>query len=87
MFPSASRKPTSTSLDREEGSPRVRVAMLRQLGPALIVVVLCIVATYFVPALEAARPWTPGDPIPGWNLLGRPFEGEAALEQDRKSVV
>ncbi len=55
----------------------MQLEMLRQLGPAMAVVVMCVVATYVVPALKFARPWTPEDPAVFWNLLGRPFETEA----------
>ena len=60
-------------------------AMLRQIGPAMITVVACLVAVYVVPGLERFRPWTEGDPVPFWNLVGRAFEDtEAAQEQQER---
>lgn len=47
---------------------------LGHVGPALVTLVLCVAATYLIPGLGFARPWVPGDPVPFWNLLGRPFE-------------
>ncbi|MEM6296442.1 MAG: GDSL-type esterase/lipase family protein [Myxococcota bacterium] len=62
--------------------------MLRQVGPAMATVAACVVATYLVPQLEFARPWTPGEPVPFWNLIGRPFEAEAiAAEEERAEEV
>jgi lysophospholipase L1-like esterase len=88
VFPSASPKRAPSVLDEPDASPRVRIAMLRQVGPAMLVIVIAIVATYLVPALHAARPWTPGDPVPGWNLFGRPFEGPAQVaRQERVAKV
>src|SRR5688572_9019989 len=52
---------------------------------AMITLVFCIVATYVVPALHFARPWTSADPVPFWNIIGREIlgEGEAAeVEQE-----
>ncbi len=42
----------------------------------MLTVIMMIAATYMIPGLEWARPWTPGDPVPFWNLLGREFLGE-----------
>ena len=62
--------------------------MLRQVGPAMATVAACVIATYLVPQLEFARPWTPGEPVPFWNLIGRPFEAEAiAAEEERAEEV
>lgn len=63
---------------------RPRWSTLGPIGPALIVVVAGIIAAYTAPALEFARPWKPGDPVPFWNLLGRPFEGAAMEEKEER---
>jgi lysophospholipase L1-like esterase len=70
--------------DAEAPSAHVRLAMLRQIGPAMAVVVLAVVATYVVPALSFARPWTPGEPWPFWNVLQRPFGGEQEAAYEAK---
>ncbi|MCA9706083.1 MAG: hypothetical protein KDK70_09570 [Myxococcales bacterium] len=72
-------------LPDDEASSRMQLAMLRKVGPGMLVLVLCVVATYVVPSLRFARPWTQDDPVPFWNLLGRPFE--AAALQERKQQV
>lgn len=54
----------------------LRMSMLRQVGPAMATVAACVIATYVVPDLAFARPWKPGDPLPFWNLIGRPLETE-----------
>ena len=47
---------------------------------AIATVAVSIVLTYTVPGLGFARPWTPADPVPFWNLVGREWleEGEKA---------
>lgn len=68
----------------EVESTRMRLAMLVQVGPAMLVVVVCIALVYLVPALEPMRPWKPGEPVPFWNLLGRPFETELDAQQSER---
>ena len=66
----------------------LRLAMLRQVGPAMATVAACVVATYVVPSLEFARPWKTGDPLPFWNLIGRPLDAEELqAEEDRAEEV
>ncbi len=60
--------------DDDETTDRPDRAVLGQVGGAMAVIALLVAATYLVPALSFARPWKPGDSIPFWNLLGRPFE-------------
>ncbi|MEX1368375.1 MAG: GDSL-type esterase/lipase family protein [Nannocystaceae bacterium] len=69
----------------EPGS-RVTAAMLVQIGPAMIAVVACIVTVYLVPALQDYRPWVPGDPVPFWNVLGRPFEDPQVQQETQERV-
>lgn len=70
-----------------EASP-LRLSMLRQVGPAMVTVAACLIATYVVPSLEFARPWTPEEPLPFWNLIGRPLEAEAIeAEAERADEV
>jgi len=59
-------------------------SMLRKVGPAMATIVVCVVATYVVPALHFARPWTEGDPVPFWNLVGRPFEAAQVEEREER---
>lgn len=49
-----------------------------------------IAATYIVPALSWARPWTPEDPVLFWNLIGREFmsdEGAPELATQQAEVA
>lgn len=52
----------------------------RKIGAALATLGVCVAATYLDPQLSWARPWTSGDPVPFWNIVGREIlgEGEAA---------
>ena len=74
------------ALGDQESSSRMQLAMLRQIGPAMLTVVACLVAVYLVPGLERLRPWTAGDPVPFWNLLGRPFEDQQAAQERQERV-
>jgi len=76
-------------LGEEEESSRMQRAMLRQIGPAMLTVLICLVAVYVVPGLDVYRPWTADDPVPFWNLLGRPFEDQeqAAEVEERVAEV
>ncbi len=67
--------------DADAPSAQMSWSRAGSIGPAMIVVVLCVVATYVVPALSFARPWRPGEPVPFWNVIGRPFEGDAAADK------
>lgn len=42
----------------------------------MLTMLMMIGATYVLPGLEWARPWTPEDPVPFWNLIGRELLGE-----------
>lgn len=68
---------------REAYPPRT----FRKIGAALLTLSFCIVASYVVPALSWARPWTSADPVPFWNLVGREFlgEGEAAEAAEQEA--
>ncbi|PRQ04224.1 hypothetical protein ENSA5_09680 [Enhygromyxa salina] len=57
---------------------------LGRVGPGLVVIVLALVSVYAIPGLEFARPWKPGEPVPFWNLLGRPFESDGAREAEER---
>ena len=48
----------------------------RKIGAGLLTLAFCIVASYIVPALSWARPWTSADPVPFWNIIGREILGE-----------
>ncbi len=50
----------------------------RRTVSGMITVVLLMIATYAVPGLHWAQPWTPGEPVPFWNLVGREILGEGA---------
>lgn len=70
-----------------------------KVGTAIATTVACVLATYLVPALHWARPWTStdtevamlrgerDDPVPFWNLVGRELlgEGEAAAAQTEQA--
>jgi len=50
----------------------------------MLTVIMMIAATYVIPQLHWARPWTADDPVPFWNLLGRELlgQGEQAAADD-----
>jgi lysophospholipase L1-like esterase len=54
----------------------------RKIGAGMATLVMLMVATYLVPGLQWARPWTQDDPVIFWNLIGREIlgEGEQAAE-------
>jgi lysophospholipase L1-like esterase len=55
----------------------------RKIGTGMATLVMLIVATYLVPGLQWARPWTQEDPVIFWNVIGREVlgEGEQAEQQ------
>lgn len=64
------------------------MSMLRQVAPAMATIAACVVATYVVPDLAFARPWKPEEPLPFWNLIGRPLESEEIeAEKERAEEV
>lgn len=72
----------SLSQADDQAYPRIYPYMLRRIGPAILVVIASLVSVYALPSLTSLRPWVPGDPVPFWNLLGRPFEGKALRETE-----
>lgn len=78
---------SKTPPEAPEEIENVSFSMLGNVGPAMIVVVLGLIAAFTVPQLSFARPWKSGDPVPFWNVIGRPFEAEkseAAVEREEK---
>lgn len=71
-------------LDEDQAYPRIHPFMLRTIGPAILVVLACLVTVYALPELSSLRPWTSADPVPFWNLLGRPFEREQLAEAEER---
>lgn len=57
--------------DPDEPSEEVTIEKVEKIGPAMLVLTLCVVAAYIFPGLEFAQPLKAGDPVPFWNLLGR----------------
>jgi lysophospholipase L1-like esterase len=82
----------TTVLEPEGGESRQAYppGTFRKIGAALLTLHFCIVASYVVPALSWARPWTTADPVPFWNIVGREIlgEGEAAdaAEEEAQKV-
>ncbi|MGB1277013.1 MAG: hypothetical protein ACPG77_14810, partial [Nannocystaceae bacterium] len=70
---------------QEEETSGMSLAALRKVGSAMVVVAVGLVSAYTVPGLEFARPWNPEDPVPFWNVIGRPFESEAAAKQTQRT--
>ncbi len=69
------------AVQRDEETSGMSLSALAKVGPAMAVVAIGIVLAYVVPGLEAMQPWKPGDPVPFWNVVGRPFESEAFAQQ------
>lgn len=65
----------------------------RKVVTAMLSLMMAVGATYFVPALHSARPWTlemtlAGEYVPFWNLIGRELLGEGAeAEAEAEEVV
>jgi lysophospholipase L1-like esterase len=59
--------------------------MLARVGPAMVITALAIVAAYAVPHLHSLRPVGPDDPVPFWNVIGRPFEAADAEDSSSKA--
>ncbi len=80
-------KPTANDDAEHDDAPAPRVTWRRlgRLGPGLIAVVACVALTYVHPRLSFARPWKPGDPLPFWNLIGRPLEADEQAEAERRA--
>ncbi len=71
--------------DDDDDEDKVRWQTTGSVGPAMIVAALSLIAVYAVPALEFARPLKPDDPVPFWNLIGRPFDQELAAEEQERN--
>lgn len=87
-------KDTPTPEDQVEHT-RMTWGLVRLVGPGMLAIVLCIVASYVVPMpawveeeIGDIRPWTTEDPVPFWNLIGRPFasEEEKARQEKQEEV-
>jgi len=63
---------------------RPRWSTLGSVGPAMIITVAGLIMAYTVPGLEFTQPWKEGDPVPFWNVLGRPFEEPIAVEEQEE---
>jgi len=62
----------------------VEPAAVRRLGASILTMLTCIALTYFVPALQWAQPWKPGeDYVPFWNLIGRELMDQGAQARER----
>jgi len=59
-------------------------ARLGVVGPAMIVIVVAVVASFAIPQLDPYQPWKPGEPVPFWNLIGRPFEADELEEAEQR---
>lgn len=69
-----------------DDSPYPRGTFRRPIS-GMITLVAAIIATYIVPPLSFARPWTSEDPVLFWNLLGRgPWAQTEESEEDRGQV-
>ncbi len=69
------------AVQQTQESSGMSLAMLGKIGPAMAVVAIGLILVYTVPGLEFARPYKDGDPVPFWNVIGRPFESEAFAQQ------
>lgn len=79
LLDSEERK-VSVDLSRDdEGEVRFPPGTFRKVVTAMLSLIMAIVATYLVPALHWARPWTLDmEYVPFWNLIGRELLGEGA---------
>jgi lysophospholipase L1-like esterase len=74
------------SLVGEDDGGVVAPGTFRKIGTAIATLAAAILATYYTPALQWARPWVPGEPVPFWNIVGREIlgEGEVAAEVEER---
>lgn len=92
LLDSEERK-VAVDLSREEGGEvRFPRGTFRKAVGAMLALVMAIAATYAVPALHWARPWTLDmDYVPFWNLIGRELLGEGeqaeAVDAEVKEAV
>lgn len=68
----------------EVPSAKMRWATLGRVGPAGVVILVCLALVWVIPGLEFARPWKPGEPRLFWNVLGRPFESDEAEKRAKE---
>src|SRR5262245_6409204 len=60
----------------------------RKVVGAMVSLMFAVGATYFVPSLQWARPWTLDmDYVPFWNLIGRELLGEGAAAEAENAEV
>jgi lysophospholipase L1-like esterase len=60
----------------------------RKIGSGMVTLAIAIAVTYFVPELDWARPWVPGqDPMLFWNLVGRELMGEGVATAEGEEKV
>jgi lysophospholipase L1-like esterase len=57
---------------------RYEPGTFRKIGTAMATLLALVIASYVVPGLHWAQPWTPDDPVPFWNIVGRELLGEGA---------
>jgi hypothetical protein len=71
-------------LSGEGGTVDYAPGTFRKIGMGMATLVALVMATYVVPALSFARPWTSDDPVLFWNVVGREIlgEGEVAKEEE-----
>ncbi len=68
----------------EKGPEELEPGTFRKLWITVLTFAAAIGATYGVPQLNFAQPWSPDDDyVPFWNLVGREFmgQGEAAAAE------
>ncbi len=73
----------------EKGPEKLEPGTFRKLWLTVITFGLAIGATYAVPQLHFAQPWSADDDyVPFWNLVGREFMGQgAAVAADREELA
>jgi lysophospholipase L1-like esterase len=64
-----------------EGTGPYAKGTFHKIGTGMATLVALVLATYLVPTLDWARPWTRGEPVPFWNLIGREILGESTAVQ------
>jgi lysophospholipase L1-like esterase len=79
--------PPEILLAGEQDPGRFPPGTFRKVLTAMATLVALGLATYVVPALDWARPWTPDDPVPFWNIVGREILGEGALETEARAQI
>jgi len=77
-----------TEGDGNDDGPFPRGTFRRPIS-GMVTLVAAIIASYIVPPLHFARPWTPEDPVLFWNLFGRGLfaDGEEADEASGEQLA